>query len=185
MNDTVWAGLLPLKAKWHTAPVAVESPWVCNAHGRHGEPLWPTGVIGSITHANGYRTVAIAPNDEVSAMGIDMEPLVPLAPAVWQRLFDAAEIDELLALPVLQRGADALARWCLKEALFKALRGRIPIDDMSLCRKGDAWRPAPVLCSKLEALGHVPERFDLRSEAENGWQYAAAWLCSISSSNRN
>lgn len=177
--------LLPVKAQWHTALVADEAPWVCSARGGHGEPLWPAGLVGSITHANGYRTVAIAPNEQISTMGIDMEPLVPLAPAIWRRLFDAAEIDELLALPVPHRGVDALARWCLKEALFKALRGRIPLDDISLCRNSDTWLPAPAFCSKLENLGHMPERFVLRSAAENGWQCAAAWVCDTSSSNRN
>ena len=177
MNDKVWAGLLPAKAQWHTAPVADKAPWALTARGSHGEPLWPAGLVGSITHANGYRAVAIAPSEKVSAMGIDMEPLVPLAPAIWQRLFNAAEIDELLTLTLPKRGAFALERWCLKEALFKALCGRIPLEDISLCRKGDAWRPTQPLCSKLEALGHVPERFVLRSAAEDRWQYAAAWVC--------
>ena len=33
--------------------------------GRRGEPLWPAGVVGSITHCAGYRAGAVARADEL------------------------------------------------------------------------------------------------------------------------
>jgi 4'-phosphopantetheinyl transferase EntD len=42
--------------------------------GRAGEPLWPAGLTGSITHCAGYRACAVAWATEVAAIGIDAEP---------------------------------------------------------------------------------------------------------------
>jgi 4'-phosphopantetheinyl transferase EntD len=42
--------------------------------GRAGEPRWPAGVTGSITHCAGYRACAVARTAEVTALGIDAEP---------------------------------------------------------------------------------------------------------------
>jgi len=42
--------------------------------GRAGEPLWPAGVTGSITHCPGYRACAVARAADVAGIGIDAEP---------------------------------------------------------------------------------------------------------------
>jgi enterobactin synthetase component D / holo-[acyl-carrier protein] synthase len=42
--------------------------------GRAGEPQWPAGVAGSITHCAGYRACAVALAADVAAIGIDAEP---------------------------------------------------------------------------------------------------------------
>jgi 4'-phosphopantetheinyl transferase EntD len=46
--------------------------------GPKGEPCWPDGVVGSITHCEGYRACAVAPARELAAIGIDAEPNLPL-----------------------------------------------------------------------------------------------------------
>ena len=38
------------------------------------EPLWPSGVVGSITHCNGYRAAAVARREDFLSIGIDAEP---------------------------------------------------------------------------------------------------------------
>ena len=42
--------------------------------GPAGEPRWPEGVTGSITHCAGYRACAVARITDVAAIGIDAEP---------------------------------------------------------------------------------------------------------------
>lgn len=42
--------------------------------GPAGEPQWPAGVTGSITHCAGYRASAVALATDVAAIGIDAEP---------------------------------------------------------------------------------------------------------------
>src|SRR5882672_7976907 len=38
------------------------------------EPLWPPGIVGSLTHCTGYRAAAVARASDVLAIGIDAEP---------------------------------------------------------------------------------------------------------------
>jgi 4'-phosphopantetheinyl transferase EntD len=42
--------------------------------GPAGQPRWPAGVTGSITHCAGYRACAVARTTNVAAIGIDAEP---------------------------------------------------------------------------------------------------------------
>jgi enterobactin synthetase component D / holo-[acyl-carrier protein] synthase len=42
--------------------------------GPAGEPGWPPGVTGSITHCPGYRACAVARTEDLAAIGIDAEP---------------------------------------------------------------------------------------------------------------
>ena len=46
--------------------------------GRDGEPRWPDGVVGSITHCAGYRACAVGLARDMAAIGIDAEPCPPL-----------------------------------------------------------------------------------------------------------
>lgn len=42
--------------------------------GPRREPLWPSGVVGSITHCLGFQAAAVALARDVIALGIDAEP---------------------------------------------------------------------------------------------------------------
>jgi 4'-phosphopantetheinyl transferase EntD len=46
--------------------------------GARGEPVWPRGVVGSITHCAGYRACAVAPATELLTIGVDAEVDDPL-----------------------------------------------------------------------------------------------------------
>ncbi|MFE7755009.1 4'-phosphopantetheinyl transferase [Streptomyces sp. NPDC057418] len=52
--------------------------------GHRGVPLWPAGIVGSMTHCDGYRAAVLARVSEVRALGIDAEPNEPLPPEVWE-----------------------------------------------------------------------------------------------------
>jgi 4'-phosphopantetheinyl transferase EntD len=66
--------------------------------GSRGEPLWPTGALGSITHCAGYRAAAVARTDELLTLGIDAEPNAALPEGL---LDDIALPDELPVLRTL------------------------------------------------------------------------------------
>jgi 4'-phosphopantetheinyl transferase EntD len=55
------------------------------------EPLWPPGIIGSITHCTGYRAAAVARTAEVLTIGIDAEPHAAIPDRVELRILDDAE----------------------------------------------------------------------------------------------
>ncbi|MFC8270096.1 4'-phosphopantetheinyl transferase [Streptomyces cinereoruber] len=47
--------------------------------GPSGAPLWPAGVLGSITHCEGYRAAAVTMAGRITGLGFDAEPNLPLA----------------------------------------------------------------------------------------------------------
>jgi len=57
-----------------TALAALGLPAAPVLAGRAGEPRWPAGVTGSITHCAGYRACAVARAADVVGLGIDAEP---------------------------------------------------------------------------------------------------------------
>lgn len=59
--------------------------------GRAGEPRWPAGVTGSITHCAGYRACAVARATDVAAIGIDAEPDATLPPGLIGSVASGAE----------------------------------------------------------------------------------------------
>lgn len=79
------------------------------------EPVWPSGVVGSITHCPGFCAAAVARGEQLAALGIDVEPAQPLPPEVRAVV---ATPDELAAVDEL--GVPDRLLFCLKEAVFKA-----------------------------------------------------------------
>jgi 4'-phosphopantetheinyl transferase EntD len=67
--------------------------------GERGEPLWPAGVVGSITHCDRYRACAVARSSEIVTVGIDAEPNAPLPEGL---LDDIARPEELPSLRRLE-----------------------------------------------------------------------------------
>lgn len=55
-----------------------------------GAPLWPPGVVGSITHCAGYRAAAVAWRRELPVLGLDAEPGLP----VPRRVLDGIALPE-------------------------------------------------------------------------------------------
>jgi 4'-phosphopantetheinyl transferase EntD len=67
--------------------------------GPRREPLWPAGIVGSITHCDGYRAVAVARDTDVASLGIDAEPHAPLPEGILDRVSVPAEREHLRRLP--------------------------------------------------------------------------------------
>jgi 4'-phosphopantetheinyl transferase EntD len=75
-----------------TALARLGLPPVAILPGPRGEPRWPGGVTGSITHCAGYRAGAVARSTEVPALGIDAEPDSPLPAGVLATVAAPAEL---------------------------------------------------------------------------------------------
>jgi len=85
--------------------------------GPRGEPLWPPGVIGSITHCAGYRACAVARTTDLTSIGIDAEPNSALPDGVLEQVAFGPELHLVAtAAPVRM---DRLL-FSAKEAVFKA-----------------------------------------------------------------
>ena len=62
-------------------------------HGPQGAPLWPAGVVGSLTHRAGYAAAVVARADRLDGIGIDAEPHAPLPAGLLDRIALPAERD--------------------------------------------------------------------------------------------
>ena len=96
-------------------------PAVAIPSGERGEPLWPVGVVGSITHCDGYRACAVARRRDLTTVGIDAEPDLPLPDGL---LADIALPEERRHLSELTFSHPAV-HWdrllfSIKESIYKA-----------------------------------------------------------------
>ena len=94
--------------------------------GRAGEPRWPDGVVGSITHCAGYRACAVGLERDMAAIGIDAEPCLPLdGGSPDGGLLMAVAGDAEWAWLAELRAACPATPWdrvlfCAKESVYKA-----------------------------------------------------------------
>lgn len=89
-------------------------------HDRYGAPLWPYGVIGSLTHCTGFRGAVVARREHVAYLGIDAEPNVPLPAGVLAMVATTSERQELAELPTTLDVCWDKLLFSAKEAAYKA-----------------------------------------------------------------
>lgn len=89
--------------------------------GRGGAPVWPDGVVGTLTHCAGYRAAAVATVAVVRGIGADAEPHAPLPAGVERLVAVADEREQIVALGVSHPDVcwDRVL-FCVKEAVYKA-----------------------------------------------------------------
>ena len=85
------------------------------------EPIWPQGVVGSITHADGYCAAAVARSRDCAGLGIDVEAIGRINDSVAPLICSAEE------LTLFDEGVSGSRRVLLallfsaKESVFKAV----------------------------------------------------------------
>jgi 4'-phosphopantetheinyl transferase EntD len=86
--------------------------------GAKHEPLWPSGIVGSITHCRGYRAAAVAHNDSMMTVGIDAELDGPLPDGVERRVLRDEERQWLAWAPAGVHWDRVI--FSAKESVYKA-----------------------------------------------------------------
>lgn len=84
-------------------------------------PVWPRALVGSITHAGEVAVAATAYRATLAGIGIDLERTGRVTPALYRKLFTAAEQHAL-------EGADArlaALMFSAKEAAYKAVNPQV------------------------------------------------------------
>ena len=105
----------------HCARVAMEQLGVPPSpilKGEKGEPQWPRGVVGSLTHCEGYRAAVVGRSEVARSVGIDAEPHGVLPDRVLEAISLPDERREIAALPGGLHWDRIL--FCAKEATYKA-----------------------------------------------------------------
>jgi 4'-phosphopantetheinyl transferase EntD len=86
--------------------------------GESREPLWPDGVVGSLTHCPGYRAAVVARRADLASVGIDAEPHDRLPDGVLDHVSSPDEREHLAALPAGTHWDRLL--FSAKESVYKA-----------------------------------------------------------------
>ncbi|MFH9728016.1 4'-phosphopantetheinyl transferase [Streptomyces sp. NPDC017254] len=110
-------------ARWcaRRALAGLGMPPVPIPRGRRGAPVWPPGIVGSMTHHDGYRAAAVARQADARSLGIDVEPHLPLPDGVLELIALPTELRRIAELS----GRHPLVRWdrllfSMKESVYKA-----------------------------------------------------------------
>jgi 4'-phosphopantetheinyl transferase EntD len=83
--------------------------------GASGEPLWPAGITGSLAHDDTVAVAAVGRQSDVGALGIDIEPAVPLPPDMRALVATPEELRRIADDPLQGR-----LLFAAKEAVYKA-----------------------------------------------------------------
>jgi 4'-phosphopantetheinyl transferase EntD len=75
-------------------------------------PLWPAGVVGSISHSATCAWAAVARSQDLLSIGVDLEGDAPLDPELWPLVATPPELPGAT-------GASMKRLFCAKEAAFK------------------------------------------------------------------
>lgn len=84
-------------------------------------PVWPKGIVGTITHTHVWCAAAVARASEVAGLGADVEQATPLELGLWSRICRAEERAFLEMQPEPLPGLLAKALFSAKESIYKAL----------------------------------------------------------------
>jgi 4'-phosphopantetheinyl transferase EntD len=109
--------------------------------GEGGAPLWPAGIVGSITHTGGYAAALVAEARLFSGVGVDAERVGGVTQELWPRLFDAAERDHLMGLGDESRAIMATLFFSAKETAYKAwrMKGALVFRDIRIAPYADGF----------------------------------------------
>ncbi|HEY5834592.1 4'-phosphopantetheinyl transferase family protein [Streptomyces sp.] len=151
-----------------------------------GAPVWPDGVVGSITHCDGYRAAAVAYATDILTLGIDAEPHGPLPQGVFDVITATpAETDALADLT----GRAPEIHWdrllfSAKETVYKAWypfhRRMLGFEEAELLFTRDpdvpdrgSYTARLLIPGPLLAEGTGPDHFSGRWIARNGFVVTA------------
>ncbi|MGI3184644.1 4'-phosphopantetheinyl transferase family protein [Nioella aestuarii] len=84
-------------------------------------PVWPNGIVGSITHHEGRCMAVIARRSVLAGLGLDLAALDPLAEDLWPAVLTEVDRNWLSMQEKSLRGGYAQVIFSAKEATYKAL----------------------------------------------------------------
>jgi 4'-phosphopantetheinyl transferase EntD len=94
-------------------------PEVAILRGPKGEPLWPDGVVGSMTHTTDYYAAAVASASKLRSVGVDAEVHGELPEGVLAHIAFGTELEQVAALDRTEIWWDRLL-FSAKESVYKA-----------------------------------------------------------------
>lgn len=88
------------------------------------KPIWPRGLLGSITHCKGYTAAVVGRTSDYGGIGIDVEENLPLPEGVWEVITTADERwqyeNDMNGLAIRPQVAWDRLLFSAKESVYKA-----------------------------------------------------------------
>jgi 4'-phosphopantetheinyl transferase EntD len=105
--------------------------------GNDRAPIWPSDLVGSITHTRDWAAAAVARRDAgFVAIGIDLEPADALPPDLWALVCTPGEQAKLMVIEGITPGLAARLVFSMKEATFKCqyplTRAALEFEDITI-----------------------------------------------------
>ncbi|MCZ6571267.1 MAG: 4'-phosphopantetheinyl transferase superfamily protein [Deltaproteobacteria bacterium] len=93
-------------------------------------PIWPEGIVGSISHTRTLCTVAVALRSDVLAIGIDLEHDESIGPELWRSICAREELFWIGQRPAEEQGALVRLIFSAKECVYKCQypETRVPLE---------------------------------------------------------
>lgn len=89
--------------------------------GARRQPLWPAGIVGSISHGAGYCAAAVCTRSQFASIGIDIEAATPLSPTLTRLVCTPSELSWCETQGDALTGLLAKFHFSAKESVFKCL----------------------------------------------------------------
>ena len=87
--------------------------------GKDREPIWPEGIVGSISHCESLTGAIVSRKADHISLGLDMEEIGRVTADLWPYVFTDKEIEYLNTLPIDQQELICTSIFSLKEAFYK------------------------------------------------------------------
>lgn len=89
--------------------------------GSHNEPLWPPGIVGSISHSSGICIVVLASSNAMEFIGIDVESCTADVTKIGKLIMTPRELQRRSTADAVTLDERTRVTFCAKEAVFKAI----------------------------------------------------------------
>jgi len=85
-----------------------------------GRTAWPGGVVGTITHSQGWCAAVVAREEDALGLGIDLESIGRMSPGAAEHVLSPAELEDCRGHTLGQEAAWAI-KFSAKESVYKCL----------------------------------------------------------------
>jgi len=83
------------------------------------QPLWPPGLIGSISHTDGLAVAVVAERRAAAGVGVDVERIGAVDGQLWPPICTGPELERLRSLSAEEQPLAGALTFVAKEAFFK------------------------------------------------------------------
>ena len=87
--------------------------------GKDREPIWPEGIVGSISHCDSLTGAIVAKSSDHISLGLDIEEIGRVTPDLWDLVFTENEKNYLSGLSEKEVLVQSTVIFSAKEAFYK------------------------------------------------------------------